>query len=1041
MAIPVAGRLLLLLACLAPLARVEARVVRATTCSYNGVNTYQDGEVLEAEKNGYEVQCVGGVVRLVKVGEVLCTKPVRALEVPAEHLQGQTRAQKCSANGEDKWGGHRLDKVVEDCVWVANNGINYNIYSSNYDYFYNTYNDHHLHYHTNHDHNIYYHTNHDHNIHYNNHHHHTHHNHYVNYNANYYHNLNHYNTNHHHNINHNTNHYHNYSTNHNPTINHNWCKLYHERRDLQQWRCKCTRTRSLLPHDQQEQLLFHNVQGRQANTDSRCYANGISKWLGGNLEKVDEDCIQINCEGDGSSTAMFVLSNHYVNNFKYDNNNNTNYYHNTNHYHNIHHNTHHNYHVNYYSNHYYNINYNTYHHYNINHYTNYDHNIHYNNHHYHTHHNHYVNYNANYYHNLNHYNTNHHHNINHNTNHYHNYSTNHNPTINHNWCKLYHERRDLQQWRCKCTRTRSLLPHDQQEQLLFHNVQGRQANTDSRCYANGISKWLGGNLEKVDEDCIQINCEGDGSSTAMFVLSNHYINNFKYDNNNNTNYYHNTNHDHNIHHNTHHNYHVNYYSNHYYNINYNTYHHYNINHYTNYDHNIHYNTYHHHNIYYNTYHYYNINHNTHNHYNIHHYTHHHYNIHHNTHHNYHYSSHYHHYNHSCSHNHNHSFNNTWCPVYHKRRDLQSRRCKCTRTRSLLPHDQQEQLLFHNVQGRQANTDSRCYANGISKWLGGNLEKVDEDCIQINCEGDGSSTAMFVLSNHYVNNFKYDNNNNTNYYHNTNHDHNIHHNTHHNYHVNYYSNHYYNINYNTYHHYNINHYTNYDHNIHYNTYHHHNIYYNTHHYYNINHNTHNHYNIHHYTHDHYNIHHNTHHNYHYSSHYHHYNHSCSHNHNHSFNNTWCPVYHKRRDLQSRRCKCSRTRSLLHDQQEQLLFHNVQGRQANTDSRCYANGISKWLGGNLEKVDEDCIQINCEGDGSSTAMFVLRLNPWCNCPTTTTTTTTTTMPTTTMASSTSTMEASTSTPQHCEEESTTTEAPTTVSTTDMMACETEDSITTV
>ncbi|KAK4303321.1 hypothetical protein Pmani_024664 [Petrolisthes manimaculis] len=140
------------------------------------------------------------------------------------------------------------------------------------------------------------------------------------------------------------------------------------------------------------------------------------------------------------------------------------------------------------------------------------------------------------------------------------------------------------------------------------------------------------------------------------------------------------------------------------------------------------------------------------------------------------------------------------------------------------------------------------------------------------------------------------------------------------------------------------------------------------------------------------------------------------------------------------ECTRTRSLLpHDQQEQLLFHNVQERQANTNSRCYANGVSRWLGGNLEKVDEDCIQINCEGDGSSTAMFVLRLNPWCTCPTATTTTTA--MPTTTMAPSTSTMEASTSTPQHCEEESTTTEAPTTVSTTDMMACETEDSNTTV
>lgn len=78
-------------------------------------------------------------------------------------------------------------------------------------------------------------------------------------------------------------------------------------------------------------------------------------------------------------------------------------------------------------------------------------------------------------------------------------------------------------------------------------------------------------------------------------------------------------------------------------------------------------------------------------------------------------------------------------------------------------------------------------------------------------------------------------------------------------------------------------------------------------------------------------------------------------------------------------CTRTRSLLpHEQEAKLLFHDAQERQANTKDRCYANGISKWLGGNLEKVDEDCIQINCEGDGSSIAMFVLRLNPWCTCP---------------------------------------------------------------
>lgn len=64
---------------------------------------------------------MNGVVKLVKVGEVLCNKDTRRLE-EAQPMEAQSRSQKCSANGAEKWGGSRLDKVVEDCVWIECNG-------------------------------------------------------------------------------------------------------------------------------------------------------------------------------------------------------------------------------------------------------------------------------------------------------------------------------------------------------------------------------------------------------------------------------------------------------------------------------------------------------------------------------------------------------------------------------------------------------------------------------------------------------------------------------------------------------------------------------------------------------------------------------------------------------------------------------------------------------------------------------------------------------------------------------------------------------
>lgn len=73
------------------------------------------------QKNGYEVQCVAGVVKLVKVGDSPCYKKTRALE-ETQPMEVQSRSIKCSANGEEKWDGSRLDKVVEDCVWIECNG-------------------------------------------------------------------------------------------------------------------------------------------------------------------------------------------------------------------------------------------------------------------------------------------------------------------------------------------------------------------------------------------------------------------------------------------------------------------------------------------------------------------------------------------------------------------------------------------------------------------------------------------------------------------------------------------------------------------------------------------------------------------------------------------------------------------------------------------------------------------------------------------------------------------------------------------------------
>jgi len=116
-------------------------------------------------------------------------------------------------------------------------------------------------------------------------------------------------------------------------------------------------------------------------------------------------------------------------------------------------------------------------------------------------------------------------------------------------------------------------------------------------------------------------------------------------------------------------------------------------------------------------------------------------------------------------------------------------------------------------------------------------------------------------------------------------------------------------------------------------------------------------------------------------------------------------------------CTSTRSLLQE------IDYAQERQAYTNKNsCSANGINKWTNTNLEKVDADCIQIHCVGDGTVRAEFTLRLKPSCNCATTTT-------------------EPATTVP-HCEEEVTTTEAPTiTVSTTDLTACETEEPMTTL
>ncbi|KAK3874414.1 hypothetical protein Pcinc_020643 [Petrolisthes cinctipes] len=119
--------LLILFSCLASLEQLEGLVLR-TSCSYNG-DTYQDGDVIEGPINCYTAECVGTTVQLVKDAACApCTKMTRArfeVEddlVPNIRQDIMARGKQCTANGEKKWGGHRLDKVVEDCIWIICNG-------------------------------------------------------------------------------------------------------------------------------------------------------------------------------------------------------------------------------------------------------------------------------------------------------------------------------------------------------------------------------------------------------------------------------------------------------------------------------------------------------------------------------------------------------------------------------------------------------------------------------------------------------------------------------------------------------------------------------------------------------------------------------------------------------------------------------------------------------------------------------------------------------------------------------------------------------
>ncbi|KAK4303318.1 hypothetical protein Pmani_024661 [Petrolisthes manimaculis] len=107
--------------------QLEGLVLR-TTCSYNG-DTHQDGDVIEGPINCYNAECVGTTVQLVKEdGCTPCTKmttPRFKVEkdlVPNIREEIMARGKPCSANGETKWNGHRLDKVVEDCIWIRCDG-------------------------------------------------------------------------------------------------------------------------------------------------------------------------------------------------------------------------------------------------------------------------------------------------------------------------------------------------------------------------------------------------------------------------------------------------------------------------------------------------------------------------------------------------------------------------------------------------------------------------------------------------------------------------------------------------------------------------------------------------------------------------------------------------------------------------------------------------------------------------------------------------------------------------------------------------------